>query len=265
MSSVLIVEKSDSVVTLTLNRPEAMNALSAELRLALGKAFREIQRDPEVRVAILTGAGRAFCAGMDLKELSAGSPQATGEEALGAGQQELIAAIAAFEGPILAAVNGHAVTGGFELALACDLIVAEENAELGAPEIKLGVFPPAASALLPVRIGTAGAASMILTGTNWTGRQAFQQGLVARVAPEGELAQVIDRFLDDSFVHRSAVALHLAARAVRRTVIHALYEELPKLDQLYLEVLMKDDEAVEGIRAFLERRDPSWVRRDVPA
>jgi enoyl-CoA hydratase len=111
----LIVEKSGGVATLTLNRPEAMNALSAELRGEMTRAFRELREDGETRVLILTGAGRAFCAGMDLKELASG---ALGGDAAASGSDidvGLIPAIQAFEGPIIAAVNGHAVTAGFEL------------------------------------------------------------------------------------------------------------------------------------------------------
>ena len=126
-SSVLLVDKREAVATVTLNRPEAMNAFSAELRLALGKAFRELRTDPEIRVAIVTGAGRAFCAGMDLKELSSGGEDASGFDKSVVGQ-DMAEAIAEFEGPVIAAVNGHAVTAGFELALACDLIIASTEA-----------------------------------------------------------------------------------------------------------------------------------------
>ena len=110
---VLLVEKSEAVATLTLNRPDAMNALSRELRGALAATFRELQAGGDVRVAIVTGSGKAFCAGWDLKELSAGDPAATAESAGGERADAMAEAIADFEGPIIAAVNGHAITGGF--------------------------------------------------------------------------------------------------------------------------------------------------------
>jgi enoyl-CoA hydratase len=123
-SEVLLLEKGDAIATRTLNRPDSMNALSSALRDAIADAFREIQADPVIRVAILTGAGRAFCAGFDLKELGQGDPERTTDEA----QSGVVDAMASFEGPIIAAVNGHAVTGGFELALACDMIIASTRA-----------------------------------------------------------------------------------------------------------------------------------------
>ena len=187
-SSVLLVEKRDMVATVTLNRPEAMNALSAELRLALGQAFRELQADPEVRVAIVTGAGRAFCAGMDLKELSSGDAGTTGFDKSAVGQ-DMSEAIAAFEGPVIAAVNGHAVTAGFELALACDLIVASTSAKFADTHARVGILPGwGLSQHLPRRIGIARAKEVSFTGNTVSAAQAYEWGLVNRVVePEALL------------------------------------------------------------------------------
>jgi len=185
---VLLVEKSAAIATVTLNRPEAMNALSAELRLALGKVFRELQQDPDIRVAILTGAGRAFCAGMDLKELASGPLETTGAETGGAGQWEMAEAIAAFEGPIIAAVNGHAITGGFELALACDLIVASTQAKFADTHARVGILPGwGLSQKLPRLIGVARAKEISFTGNTITAAQAYDWGLVNRVVAPEEL------------------------------------------------------------------------------
>lgn len=185
---ILLVEKSDHIATVTLNRPEAMNALSRELRLAVGRAFSEIQTDPDVRVAILTGAGRAFCAGMDLKELSSTSQGETAEDVLAAGQREMSEAIAGFEGPIIAAVNGHAITGGFELALACDVIMASTQAKFADTHARVGVLPGwGLSQKLPRLIGIARAKEMSLTGNTISAAQAYDWGLVNRVVEPGEL------------------------------------------------------------------------------
>lgn len=185
---VLLVEKKDAVATLTLNRPDAMNALNSELRLALGSAFRALQDDPGIRVAILTGAGRAFCAGMDLKELADGTADATGAETGALGQFEMSEAIAAFEGPIIAAVNGHAITGGFELALACDLIVASTGARFADTHARVGILPGwGLSQRLPRLIGIARAKELSLTGNAISATRAYEWGLVNRVVEPDEL------------------------------------------------------------------------------
>lgn len=187
-SPVLLVAKRDAVATVTLNRPEAMNALSVELRLALGGAFRELQADPEVRAAIVTGAGRAFCAGMDLKELGSGDGGATGYDRSVVGQ-DMSEAIAAFEGPIIAAVNGHAVTAGFELALACDFIIASTNAKFADTHARVGILPGwGLSQRLPRLIGIARAKELSFTGNTLGAQQAYDWGLVNRVVePEALL------------------------------------------------------------------------------
>ena len=187
-SPVLLVERSDAIATITLNRPEAMNALNAELRLALAQAFREIQAAADIRVAILTGAGRAFCAGMDLKELAGGATDATGEALGTVGQRPLLDAIAAFEGPIIAAVNGHAITGGFELALACDLIIASSQAKFADTHARVGILPGwGLSQKLPRLIGIARAKEISFTGNTITAARAYEWGLVNRVVALDEL------------------------------------------------------------------------------
>jgi len=188
-ASVLLVEKRDMVATVTLNRPEAMNALSADLRLALGQTFRELQADPDVRATIVTGAGRAFCAGMDLKELSSGDEGTTGFDK-GVVGQDMNEAIAAFEGPIIAAVNGHAVTAGFELALACDLIIASTRAKFADTHARVGILPGwGLSQHLPRRIGIARAKEISFTGNTVSAVQAYEWGLVNRIVePEALLA-----------------------------------------------------------------------------
>lgn len=186
-SSVLLVEKREAVATVTLNRPEAMNAFSTELRVALGEAFRALQSDPEVRVAIVTGAGRAFCAGMDLRELSSGDAGTSGFERSVVGQ-DMSEAIAAFEGPIIAAVNGHAITAGFELALACDFIIASSRAKFADTHARVGILPGwGLSQRLPRLIGIARAKEISFTGNTVSAQQAYDWGLVNRVVEPEEL------------------------------------------------------------------------------
>lgn len=184
---VLLTEKDGPVATVTLNRPDAMNAFSAELRLALGAAFRDLQADPNILVAIVTGAGRAFCAGMDLKELSSGGTDASGFDRSVVGQ-DMDEAMASFEGPIIAAVNGHAVTAGFELALACDFIIASTQAKFADTHARVGILPGwGLSQKLPRLIGMARAKEVSFTGNTLTAAQAYEWGLVNRVVAPDEL------------------------------------------------------------------------------
>ena len=175
-----------------------------------------------------------------------------------AGLHGLIGKLLELPAPTIAAVRGQCLGGGLELVLACDLILAEETARLGVPEIKLGVFPPAASALLPTRLGSGRASALILTGTTWTGTEAAAAGLVTRLALDGDLDSALNAWLGQDFVQRSPTGLLHAARAVRRASQRAVAEELPELERQYLEELMTDPDAVEGIQAFLDKREPLW-------
>ena len=160
--------------------------------------------------------------------------------------------------PTMAAVRGRCLGGGFELVLACDLVLAEDEAQFACPEITLGVFPPAASALLPVRVGTGRAAALTITGAPISARDAAAAGLVARLVPTGTLDAALDAWLAESFLPRSAPALRCTSIAVRHEARYAVNEILPALERLYLQDLMSQPDAEEGIRAFLEKRSPRW-------
>ncbi len=175
-----------------------MNALSAELRLALSGAFRDLQGDPSVRVAIVTGAGRAFCAGMDLKELATSTPDSSGQPERGAGHLDLADAMAAFEHPIIAAVNGHAITGGFELALACDVIIASTLAKFADTHARVGILPGwGLSQKLPRLIGISRAKELSFTGNTIDAAQAYEWGLVNRVVAPEELLPACTKLATD--------------------------------------------------------------------
>ncbi len=187
---VLLVERDAAVATLTLNRPKAMNALSKELRRALLEAFGALSADPEVRVVILTGAGdRAFCAGLDLKELSGqgdAGPSDAGRVVSGGG--DLVAAIEGLDRPVIGAINGVAITGGFELALACDVLVASTDARFADTHARVGIMPGwGLSQKLPRLIGVYRAKELSLTGNFIGAEQAERWGLVNRVVPPADL------------------------------------------------------------------------------
>ena len=188
---VLKVERDAPIAVVTLNRPDQMNALSTELRFALGSVFRELEADDEIHAVVVTGAGRAFCAGMDLKELSSGGEGVSGFELSVAGQTEMRDGIAEFSGPVIAAVNGACATAGFELALACDLIVASERAKFLDTHARVGMLPGwGLSQRLPRLIGVARAKEVSLSGNALEAERAYAWGLVNRVvAPEALLEE----------------------------------------------------------------------------
>lgn len=182
MNTVLL-EKHNGYAIITLNRPDDMNALSRQLRADFVAAFTDCTQDENVRVVILTGSGRAFCAGFDLKELASSSGDAS-EEA----DNTIARAMEAFEGPIIGAINGHAVTGGFEMALACDVLIASEKARFADTHARVGILPGwGLSQKLPRLIGLSRAKEISFTGTPVFAEQAYEWGLVNHVVPADEL------------------------------------------------------------------------------
>ena len=198
---VLLVEKRGGVATLTLNRPRSMNALSKELRRALLEAFRAVSGDQSVRVVLLTGAGdRAFCAGLDLKELAGEgeNPSEGGTRRAIGGGGDLVAAIEGLAQPIIGAINGVAITGGFELALACDVLIASTNARFADTHARVGIMPGwGLSQKLPRLIGVYRAKELSLTGNFIDAEQAERWGLVNRVVAPEDLLPTCRRLADD--------------------------------------------------------------------
>jgi len=162
--------------------------------------------------------------------------------------------------PVIAAVRGQCLGGGFELVLACDLIISDKTAQFGSPEIKLAVFAPAASALLPIRVGQAVASRLLLTGAAISAEEAARCGLVAKITDD--LGVGLNQWLESDFLPRSPSSLKFACRAARLPLRRVFEQELPEIEALYLLDLMATADAEEGVRAFLEKRAPHW---DKPA
>jgi enoyl-CoA hydratase/carnithine racemase len=193
---ILEVEREGAVALLTLNRPQAMNALSRALRGALADAFRALAEDTTIGVVIMTGRGRAFCAGLDLKEL--GGETGDGSPSALVGDRDPIAAMRAYPLPIIGAVNGFAITGGFELALACDVLVASTDARFADTHGRVGIVPGwGLSQLLPRRIGSSRARELSFTGNFLDAETAAAWGLVNRVVAPDELLPVCRRLAHD--------------------------------------------------------------------
>lgn len=189
------IERRPGYAVLTLNRPEAMNALSAALRAELAQAVLDMEADPEIRVLILTGAGdRAFTAGLDLKELGSGA--STVGDAVDV--EDPVSAIGRFSGPVIGAINGVAITGGFELALACDVLIASENARFADTHARVGIMPGwGLSQKLSRAIGISRAKELSLTGNFLLADQAERWGLVNRVVCAAELLPAACQLAED--------------------------------------------------------------------
>jgi cyclohexa-1,5-dienecarbonyl-CoA hydratase len=251
----LAVNPEKTRAAFRLSHPKG-NIVTAEMIGALGQALEAIVENPHLRLVTFEGAGADFSFGASIPE------HAPGE--IGRVLPETHALIyALLDLPIVTAalVRGRCLGGGFEIALACDFIFAEESSVFGLPEVALGVFPPAASALLPPRIGTARATSAIISGKSLPAREWHQAGLVEAVVADGTLHAEVDRWFEERLRGKSAVALRYAAAAARHGLRQHVRTVLPELERLYLGGLMQTGDAVEGIAAFLEKRVPRWTDR----
>lgn len=194
MSQVLLEKHDAGYAIVTLNRPEAMNALSRELRSDFVSVFKDCINDDNVRVIILTGNGKAFCAGFDLKELGSDNSSHAADEVNNA----LAWVMAEFDGPIIGAINGHCITGGFEMALACDVIIASENARFADTHARVGILPGwGLSQKLPRLVGQSRAKEISFTGTPVFAQQALDWGLVNHVVAIGELLDRAKKMAED--------------------------------------------------------------------
>jgi cyclohexa-1,5-dienecarbonyl-CoA hydratase len=246
-----------SVARIMLAAPKA-NILDRKMMADLVETLAGLHWDGKLKLVLIAGEGPHFSFGASVEEHLPDQIARTLVQL-----RDLLRTVALLPAPAIAMVRGQCLGGGLELALACDLIIAEDTAQLGLPEIKLGVFPPAGAALLPVRIGASRAAQMILTGASWTAAEAHAAGLVSRIAAAGELEAAVEKWLAADFLPRSTAALRFAAEAGRHTVLRALDHELPLLEDLYLNGLMQQPEALEGLQAFLEKRQPRWAKSTV--
>ena len=258
---VLLVERRGHVLWLTMNRPEVLNARNTPLRLALVEACRQADADDDVWVVVLTGAGeRSFSVGRDLRELNAKQDMSLDEERRERARVNDGAAVAALSKPIIAAINGFALGGGLELALACDLRLAADSARLGLPEVKRGLIPGSGGTQrLPRAIPVALAMEMILTGEPIDARRALELGLVNQVVPLAELPAAAQA-LAERVTANAPVAVRYAKEAIRKG------REMPLADGLALEgdlstLLKSTEDWVEGPRAFVEKRAPNWKGR----
>jgi enoyl-CoA hydratase len=254
----LIFEKGE-IALLTINRPKALNALNRELVENLARVLRDVRHDHAIRVLIVTGAGdRAFVAGADIAAMS----EMTAIEGLEFSQlgHRVMQTLEDLPIPVIAAVNGFALGGGLELAMACDLIIASEKARFGQPEINLALIPGfGGTQRLPHRIGHARARELIMTGEMIDAKTALEWGLLNKiVAPEQLLAEA--RKLAEKLASKSGIALRQAKVALRASFTMEEDAGL-RFEQSAFGLVFASTDRVEGTKAFVEKRDPKWQHK----
>ena len=258
------LEVHEHVAHVTLNRPEAMNALNPELRFALSQIWDRIEAEDDIWVAVVTGAGdRAFCAGADLKHRALEQNADDQQKQLWADMQANTRPLNTrwhFPKPVIAKVNGFALGGGLELALACDIIVAANHVEIGLPEPRRGLIAGGVGVhRLPRQIGLKVAMGYLLTGRHMSAQRAYELGLVNEIVPGEELDACVDGWVTD--ILRCAP---LAIRATKEAVMKGLDTHLADaFDTPYASETIRanSQDALEGPRAFAEKRTPKWQGR----
>ncbi|WP_174187468.1 enoyl-CoA hydratase-related protein [Nocardia barduliensis] len=255
-----LYEVRDHVALVTLNRPDALNAVNAALSAAAGAALERAAADPEVRAVIITGAGRAFCAGADLKEIAAGNniydPEHRDRDFAGIVRYRI-------PKPVIAAVNGFALGGGTEIVLAADLAVIDEGASLGLPEVRRGLIAAAGGLLrihrqVPAKV----AAEIALTGAPISAVRAYDLGLVNRVAPAGT-AQAVAFELAATIAANAPLAVQQSKAVLQDSAVGQIgwSAEEWAVNRAAARIVMTSADAKEGPLAFAEKRPPRWTGR----
>jgi E-phenylitaconyl-CoA hydratase len=258
MGDTVLYERDGHVATITYNRPEVLNAINGALRQDLNAAWERFRDDEDAWVAIVTGAGRAFCVGADLKDgaASAGSWPGSFWE---------IPTINSFESglevwkPTIAAVNGYCLGYGLTLVSACDFVIAADDAQFGMPEVRLGVPTIVGAIRLPQRIGMQPALELLLTGDRIDAARAAEIGLASRVVPRGDLLTAARELAD-----RLCAGAPLAVRAVKEMAYrgqHLPWTDAVRMGETMRRVVGATDDAAEGRAATAEQRDPRWRAR----
>ena len=252
----ILVSRAERVGTITLNRPEALNALNSQVMAEVTSAAAEFDADPGIGAIIITGSAKAFAAGADIKEMATLSFS----EVFGSDFFAAWGKLAAVRTPLIAAVGGYALGGGCELAMMCDVLIAAETAKFGQPEIKLGVLPGmGGSQRLTRAVGKAKAMDMILTGRTIDAAEAERIGLVSRVVAADDLLEEANT-VATTISQMSRSASRMAKEAVNRAFEASLTEGLLYERRLFHSAFATEDQT-EGMAAFSEKRAPNFTHR----
>jgi len=254
----IIYEKKDHVTWITFNRPEVLNAQNDQLRRELAQALDQARNDEEIFVVVITGAGdRSFSAGVDINEWTKIS---FADRLKRWGIKTHIDLIREMPKPTIAMVNGFALGGGNEIALACDIIIASDNAQFGQPEIRIGLIPGAGGTqMLPRLIGEKKAKELVFTGRPISAQEALELGLVNQVVPKEKLRETVEGFVS-VLLKQSPILLKIAKMAINKSLETTLSTGLAYEKDLFTLCFGTEDQK-EGAKAFLEKRKPSYKGR----
>jgi cyclohexa-1,5-dienecarbonyl-CoA hydratase len=244
-------ELKDGVATLTLNRAP-LNVFNIEMMEEINSYLEELKKEKSLKLLVIQAMGKAFSAGVDVGE-HLGDLVYKMIEVF----HKMFRLMDALKVPSIAVVNGSALGGGCELALYCDMVIATEKAKFGQPEIQVGVFPPIAALIFPRMIGRKKAMELILSGETISAQEALTLGLVNKVVPEASFDQEVNSFIE-KFKKLSGVVLKLTKEATLAGLNDDTDKGLKVIEKIYLDRLMKTNDALEGLKAFLEKRKPTW-------
>jgi 2-(1,2-epoxy-1,2-dihydrophenyl)acetyl-CoA isomerase len=251
----IIVEIADQIATVTLNLPEKLNALDLVMREELKAAFGELDKAADVKVVVVTGAGRAFCAGGDITTMK-GVTSPAGRDRM-KNVQKLTRAMTTMEKPIIAAVNGPAIGAGFNIALACDLILASDKAKFSQVFVKIGLIPDMGGFyLLPMRVGVHRAKEMMMTGRVIDAEETKEMGFINRLVPQDELMNEV-MALAAQFAQGPSRAYAMIKSALNRWP--AGLEDILEMEADMQAICFESADFKEGMRAFLEKRKPKFT------
>jgi methylglutaconyl-CoA hydratase len=254
----LQLERRGPALWLWLNRPEQRNALNGDLQFFLLRAFKEIEKEKNIRVVVLAGRGAAFCAGGDLSRMERAAKMTQASSTAEAGRfAKLLYRMHTFPKPLIARVHGAAFAGGMGLAAACDLVVAAEDAEFCLPEVRIGLVPAMISPYIVRAIGEQQARRYILTGERLAAREAHRLGFVHECVPVSELDARVDKFAQQ-LAQCGPEALARSKKLLRMVAKAPISPKLGAATARVLSEARAGSEAREGIRAFLEKRKPGW-------